>query len=165
MISKQMAIAISAFVTIVAASFLFYKGNAPTKQERTFAIIKPEAVQDGHAPEILKIIKEHGFTILSQRETTLSKDQAEQFYSAHKDKPFFTDLITYITSGPVILLVLEKNDAIKAWRDLMGATNPEKASPGTIRKLFGKDIQHNAVHGSDSQESAQREIGQFFSGL
>ncbi len=130
--------------------------------ERTFAIIKPEAVAAGNAPAILNLIKDKGFTILAEKETSFDQAAAEKFYAVHKDKPFFADLVKYITSGPVIVLVLEKENAVKAWRDLMGATNPEKAEAGTIRKLFGKDIQQNAVHGSDSAENAKVEIVQFF---
>lgn len=156
---------LSIFLVALAAGaglFFFLRQRSAVKPERTFAIIKPEVIAAGKAPEILGMIRDHGFTIVAQRETTLDKATAEQFYGVHKDKAFFPDLVTYITSGPVIVLVLEKENAVQAWRDLMGATNPEKAVEGTIRKRFGTDIQRNAVHGSDSVENAQKEIKQFF---
>ena len=143
----------------------YYKMKHKPTVERTFAFIKPDAVSAGYAPEILEMIKSHGFTIIKQKELSLEKPVAEDFYAVHKEKPFFPELVTYITSGPVIALVLEKNNAVQAWRDLMGATNPEKAVEGTIRKKFGKNIQQNAVHGSDSVENAQKEIHQFFTEL
>ena len=144
---------------------LWRRTERERRQEQTFAIIKPEAVAAGKAPDIIKIIKDNGFTILRQKELTLTKEQAEKFYAIHKEKPFFADLIKYITSGPVIVLALERRNAVKVWRDVMGATNPEKAEPGTIRKLFGKDIERNAVHGSDSIRNAKNEIAQFFHAL
>lgn len=165
MISKNIPIIRIILVTITVMLGFFIGKQFLNKKERTFAIIKPEALAAGYAPEILKLIKDNGFTIVAQQETTLDKNAAEQFYAVHKDKPFFADLVTYITSGPVILLILEKKNAVHAWRKLMGATNPEKAEPGTIRKLYGKDIQHNAVHGSDSPENAQKEIAQFFKNI
>jgi nucleoside-diphosphate kinase len=137
-------------------------GDAHHAQEVTFAMIKPDAVAAGKAPAIIQMIEDHGFKIAAQRELTLDKHEAEDFYGAHKERPFYNDLVTYITSGPVIALVLEKENAVQEWRNLMGATDPLKANEGTIRKLFGTDIQHNAVHGSDSVESAKYELSLFF---
>lgn len=130
--------------------------------ERTFAMIKPDAIAAGNDPEIIKIIRKNGFTILGKRKTQLTKDDAQKFYAVHKERPFFGELVEFVTSGPVILLALEKENAIKAWRDLMGATNPADAAEGTIRKLFGTSIGNNATHGSDAHETAQIELRQFF---
>jgi nucleoside-diphosphate kinase len=135
--------------------------NASATQT-TFAMIKPEAVAAGKAQDIIKIIKDHGFTIVTQSsEILISKEDAEKFYGVHKDRPFYNDLVAYITSGPVVMLALQKENAVQEWRDLMGATDPLKAKEGTIRNLFGTDIQHNAVHGSDSVENAQKELELF----
>lgn len=130
--------------------------------EHTFAIIKPDAVQAGHAAAIIALIQDNGFSILGQRKERLSREQAEQFYAIHKERPFFGELVDYMISGPVVLMVLEKDDAVQAWRDLMGATDPAKAAKGTIRKLYGTNIGANATHGSDSAENAHIEIEQFF---
>jgi len=130
--------------------------------ERTLAIIKPDAVAAGNAANIKTAIENSGFKIVAQKEITIDKETAEKFYATHKDKPFFNDLISYITSGPSIVMILEKENAVSAWRNRMGATDPEKADVGTIRQLYGTDIQRNAVHGSDSIESAQKEIQIFF---
>ena len=130
--------------------------------ERTLAIIKPGAVKDGHADAIIAIIKENGFAVVDRRDFTLSRDQAEHFYGDLKGKSFFGDLVKMMTSGPVVMLVLEKVGAIQAWRELMGTTNPAQAADGTIRKLYGKDKGANAVHGSDSRESAAKELSYFF---
>ena len=138
-------------------------GDSHHAQEVTFAMIKPDAVAAGKVQDIIKIIKDHGFTIATQSsEMIITKKDAEEFYAVHKDKPFFNDLVNFITSGPIVTLALKKDNAVKAWRDLMGATDPQKAQEGTIRKLFGTDIGHNAVHGSDSVENAQKELALFF---
>lgn len=166
--AKLVIIAILALITIASAYFLsnqspFCKATKESNPyNRTLAIIKPDAVAAGNAQNIITAIKNNGFTILDQKEITLDKDTAEKFYAVHKDKPFFADLISYITSGPIIVLALEKENAVQTWRNLMGATNPEKADAGTIRQLYGTDIQRNAVHGSDSAENAQKEIAIFF---
>ncbi len=163
MITKHLPLIVSLLAALgLLTFFIINKQKRSAHIERTFAIIKPDAVAEGNAAAILGMIKEGGFTIVAQKEATLSKEQAESFYAVHKEKPFFSDLVQYITSGPVILLVLEKENGIKAWRDLMGATNPEKAVEGTIRHRFGKNIQQNAVHGSDSIENAKKEIAFFF---
>lgn len=133
--------------------------------ERTLAIIKPDAVLAKHTGNIIDIIENNDFTILKMYKTQLSKAKAEEFYAVHRGKPFFEELTSYVSSGPIIVMALEKDNAIKAWRDLMGDTNPGNASPGTIRNLYGTSIGSNAVHGSDSPETAKKELGFFFSDL
>jgi nucleoside-diphosphate kinase len=131
--------------------------------EQTFAIIKPDAVAAGHAGQILSMIDKAGFRIRGMKMIRLSKQQAEGFYDVHRERPFFSGLVTFMTEGPVVALVLEREHAIKQWRELMGATNPEKAAEGTIRKNFAHNIERNAVHGSDAPETAAIEIPFFFS--
>jgi nucleoside-diphosphate kinase len=131
--------------------------------EQTFAIIKPDAVATGHAGQILAMIEKAGFRIRGLKMIRLSKQQAEGFYDVHRERPFFGGLVTFMTEGPVVVLALEREDAIKQWRELMGATNPEKAAEGTIRKKFANNIERNAVHGSDAPETAAVEIPFFFS--
>jgi nucleoside-diphosphate kinase len=131
--------------------------------EQTFAIIKPDAVAAGHAGQILAMIEKAGFRIRGLKMIRLSKQQAEGFYDVHRERPFFSGLVTFMTEGPVVVLALEREDAIKQWRELMGATNPEKAAEGTIRKKFANNIERNAVHGSDAPETAAVEIPFFFS--
>ena len=130
---------------------------------RTFSIIKPDATKRNITGAINKIIEENNLVIIAQRRIKLSKDQAEGFYSVHTDKPFFNDLIEYMTSGPVIIQVLEGDNAIENYRKIMGATNPVEAEDGSIRKEFALNIQENSVHGSDSEENAHIEINYFFS--
>lgn len=130
--------------------------------ERTFAIIKPDAVKARNVGGIINMIEKAGFDILAMNKVALNKDKAETFYAVHKDKPFFGEIAEFMTSGPVVVMVLEKENGIKAWRDLMGATDPAQAEKGTIRKEFGANIGNNAVHGSDSAENAVIEIKQFF---
>jgi len=132
--------------------------------ERTLAIIKPDSFAGGHTGEILAMIEAAGFRILGMRMTRLSKAQAQGFYDVHRGKPVFAGLVEFMTEGPVVVLALERENAIKAWRDLMGATNPAGAAEGTIRKKFGTAIDRNAVHGSDAPETAAYELGFFFSG-
>ena len=129
---------------------------------RTFSIIKPDATKRNITGAINKIIEENNLVIIAQRRIKLSKDKAEGFYSIHKDKPFFNDLIEYMTSGPVIIQVLEGDNAIENYRKIMGATNPENADKGTIREKYALNIQENSVHGSDSIENANIEISYFF---
>jgi nucleoside-diphosphate kinase len=136
-----------------------------TKMERTFAIIKPDAVGRGLAGDIIKRIEASGLKIRGMRLMHLSSGQAERFYEVHKARPFYGDLCKYMTSGPVVVMVLEGDKAITRWRELMGATDPAKASAGTIRKDFGENIERNAVHGSDAPETAGQEIPFFFSSL
>lgn len=132
--------------------------------ERTLAIIKPDAVAAGHAGKIIAMIEEAGFHILALRKQRLSRAEAEGFYAVHKGRPFFEELVEFMTEGPVVLMALERENAIAGWRELMGATNPEKAEAGTIRKLFGTNIGRNASHGSDAPETAAFELGWFFRG-
>ena len=131
--------------------------------ERTFAIIKPDAVAASQAGEILAMIYEAGFRILSLRMTRLTQAQAQGFYAVHSEKPFFAGLVKFMTEGPIIVMALEREDAIRKWREVMGATNPAKAEDGTIRKRFGTSIERNCVHGSDAPETAAVEIPFFFS--
>ena len=132
--------------------------------QRTFGIIKPDAVARGNAGNILAAIEKNGFRIVGLRKTQLSQAQAEAFYAVHKERPFYAGLVKFMTEGPVVVMVLEKENAIAAWRELMGATNPEKAAEGTLRKLYAQDIERNAVHGSDAPETAAQEIPFFFTG-
>ncbi len=133
--------------------------------ERTLAIIKPDAVSRQLTGEIIKRYELQGFNILAMKRIRMTKSQAEGFYCVHKQRPFFDSLAGFMAGGPMVVLVLEGEDAIKRHRDLMGATNPREAAQGTLRQEFGTDIEHNVVHGSDSRESAQFEIGYFFSDL
>jgi nucleoside-diphosphate kinase len=132
--------------------------------ERTFAIIKPDAVERGHTGKILSHIEKAGFRIVAAKRLHLARAQAEGFYAEHKGKGFFEELVQFMSRSPVFVLALEAEDAIKRWRDTMGATNPEKAEAGTIRKLYGANVGENATHGSDSPASAAREIAYFFAG-
>ena len=129
---------------------------------RTFSIIKPDATKRNITGAINKIIEENNLTIVAQKRIKLSKEKAEGFYSVHKDKSFFNELIDYMTSGPVIVQVLEGENAVENYRKIMGATNPDNAENGTIRKNYALNIQENSVHGSDSQENANIEINYFF---
>ncbi len=131
--------------------------------ERTLAIIKPDAVASKFAGKIIEMLEESGFSIIGMKKIKLSKEDAKKFYIVHKDRPFYDSLTTFMSEGPIIVMVLEKENAIEDYRKLMGATNPEEAEEGTIRKRFGKNIERNAVHGSDSKESASFEIPFFFS--
>lgn len=130
--------------------------------ERTFSIIKPDAVNKNVIGEILSRFEKNGLTIVAMRHTQLSKQQAEEFYAIHRERPFFGELVEYMTSGPVVVSVLEGSDAVALNRKLMGATDPKKADPGTIRADFADSISANAVHGSDSKENAAIEIKLFF---
>ena len=129
---------------------------------RTFSIIKPDATKRNITGSINKIIEQNKLKIIAQKRIKLSKKQAESFYSIHSDKPFFNDLIEYMTSEPVIVQVLEGDNALEKYRKIMGSTNPENAETGTIRKEYGLNIQENSVHGSDSEENAKTEIEFFF---
>lgn len=131
----------------------------------TFGIIKPDAVRKGHSGKIIDRILENGFKIRGMKQIHQSKKQAEGFYAVHAERPFFGELTEFMSSAPCIVLALEKENAVKAWRDLMGATNPAEADEGTLRKDFAGSIGENAVHGSDSDENAAIEISYFFSKL
>ncbi len=131
--------------------------------ERTFGIIKPDAVKSGHIGGILSKINEAGFTVRGLKMVKLSQSQAEGFYAVHKERPFYGSLVKFMTEGPVVVMVLERENAVAEWRKLMGATNPANAEAGTLRKLFAESIERNAVHGSDAAETAAQEIPFFFS--
>jgi nucleoside-diphosphate kinase len=133
--------------------------------ETTFAIIKPDAVRARQAGKILQRIEEAGFQIRAMRLRHLSQKEAEGFYAVHKERPFFASLTKFMSSGPVVVLALAAPDAIRKWRTLMGATDPAKAEPGTLRKEFGASIENNATHGSDAPDTAAFELGYFFAGL
>ncbi len=130
--------------------------------ERTFGIIKPDAVASGHVGGILTKIKEAGFTVRGLKMVRLSQSQAEAFYGVHRERGFFGSLVKFMTEGPVVVMVLERENAVAEWRKLMGATNPANAEAGTLRKLFAESIERNACHGSDAAETAAQEIPFFF---
>ena len=132
---------------------------------RTFAIIKPDAVKNKYTGKIYNHILESGFKIIAAKLMKISKTEAEGFYEIHKEKPFFQELTNFMSSNQSMVLVLEKNDAVNSWREVIGATNPSDAKPGTIRKLYATSLGENAVHGSDSDENAKKEIAFFFSEL
>jgi nucleoside-diphosphate kinase len=131
----------------------------------TFSIIKPNAVRTGKTGPILAMINESGFEITALRMVKMTLNQAESFYEVHKGKPFFEGLVEFMTSGPVVVMILRHENAVNEFRKLIGATDPSKAEPGTIRKIFAVSVQMNAVHGSDSDENAIRESNFFFSGI
>ena len=133
--------------------------------ERTFAIIKPDAVKARHAGQILQHVEEAGFRVRALRLQHLTKTEAEGFYAVHRARPFFGSLTEFMSSGPCIVMCLEAEDAIRKWRNLMGATDPAKADAGTLRKQFGSSIEFNATHGSDAPETAAFELGYFFRGM
>ena len=129
---------------------------------RTFSIIKPDATKRNITGSINELIEKNGLRIIAQKRIKMTNDQAQQFYDIHNDKPFFSDLVEYMTSEPVVVQVLSSDNAVKKYREVMGATNPENALDGTIRKLFALNVQENSVHGSDSDENAEKEIKFFF---
>lgn len=130
--------------------------------ERTFSIIKPNAVKRHWVGKILTMMEEDSLFVVAAKMKTLTKAEAEGFYAEHKDRPFFASLVSFMTSGPVLLMALESDNAVEKYRKLMGATNPANAAPGTIRKSFGESLEANSVHGSDSPTSAARELKFFF---
>jgi nucleoside-diphosphate kinase len=132
---------------------------------KTFTMLKPDAVGAGNSGAIIKMIEEAGFSIVAMKKTKLSPEQAGQFYAIHKERPFYKDLCAYMSSGPIIPMILEKDNAVEDFRKLIGATDPQKAAPGTIRNLFAKSIEANAIHGSDSDANAIIEGNFFFSGF
>ena len=133
--------------------------------ERTLAIIKPDAVAAGNAGHIIALLEREGFEIVALKKVTLTKAQAKAFYAVHRMRPFYDSLVGFMTSGPVIPMVLEREDAIAALRKVMGATNPANAEPGTVRKLYATNIERNAIHGSDAPETAAVEMPFFFSAV
>jgi nucleoside-diphosphate kinase len=132
--------------------------------ERTFSIIKPDAVAAGQAGQILAMIQEAGFKILAMRMTRLTEAQAREFYGVHSARPFFGGLVKFMTEGPIVVMALEGENAVKGLREVMGATNPANAAEGTVRKRFATDIERNCIHGSDAPETAAQELQFFFSG-
>lgn len=170
MVIKRFLAAVAVIATLFLIAVFMSKdiskktlySSIPHNLTRTFAMIKPDAVAAQSSGKIIDMIESNGFIISGLKKTTLSKEQAEQFYAIHKDKPFYNDLVAFMTSGPVIVMALEKENAVQAWRDLIGATNPENAASGTIRKIFGTSSSKNAVHGSDAPETAAQEIVMFF---
>lgn len=131
-------------------------------KERTFSIIKPDATARNITGKIITSLEEGGLRVVAQRRIRMSREQAEGFYAVHKERPFFNDLVAFMTSGPVVVQVLEGDNAVARNREIMGATDPRKAAPGTIRALYGESIERNSVHGSDSPENARIEIEFFF---
>jgi nucleoside-diphosphate kinase len=132
--------------------------------QRTLAIVKPDGVQKGVAGQVIARIEKEGFRIVAMRLHHLTRAEAEGFYAVHKERPFFADLVAFMTSGPVVLMGLERENAIAHWREVMGATDPAKAAEGTIRKLYATNIEKNTSHGSDAPETAAFELGWFFRG-
>ena len=133
--------------------------------QKTLSIIKPDAMELKYSGKIIDFIEDKGFKIIAQKKIVLTKNQAEAFYSVHKDRPFFRELVDFMVSGPISVQIIEAKDAVSYYREIMGSTNPEEAEEGTIRKLYGTNIQCNAVHGSDSIENANIETSFFFSKL
>ncbi len=132
--------------------------------QRTLAIIKPDVVRMKKQGAVLQRILDEGFTVLGMKQMTLSRREAEGFYAVHRERPFFNELCDFMSEGPLIVLALERTDAVAHWRQVIGATNPEQAAEGTIRKQFGRDVGRNAVHGSDSEENGRSECSYFFAG-
>jgi len=130
--------------------------------QKTFSIIKPDAVAGGKAGRILSLLEGNGFRIVAIRMTKLSQSQTEGFYAVHRERPFFASLMKFMTEGPVIVMALEREDAVKKLREVMGATNPANAAEGTVRKLYAESIERNAIHGSDAPETAAEELKYFF---
>ncbi|HWF09624.1 MAG TPA: nucleoside-diphosphate kinase [Bryobacteraceae bacterium] len=133
--------------------------------QKTFSIIKPDAVATGKAGKILSLLEENGFRVAAMRMTKLSQSQAEGFYAVHRERPFFASLVKFMTEGPVIVMALEREDAVKKLREVMGATNPANAAEGTVRKLYAESIERNAMHGSDAPETAAEELKYFFTSI
>jgi nucleoside-diphosphate kinase len=134
-------------------------------KQRTFSIIKPDAVAEGYAGEILSMLEKSGFKILALRMTRLTQPGAEGFYAVHRERPFFPSLVRFMTEGPIVVMALEREDAIVKLREVMGATNPANAADGCVRKRFAKSIERNCIHGSDAAETAEVELRYFFSTL
>lgn len=133
--------------------------------EKTFSIVKPDAVASGKAGKILALLEENGFRIVALRMVKLSQSQAEGFYAVHRERPFYGSLVKFMTEGPVIVMALERADAVKKLREVMGATNPANAAEGTVRKLYAESIERNAIHGSDAPETAAQELAFFFNSV
>jgi nucleoside-diphosphate kinase len=132
--------------------------------QRTLSIVKPDAMEAGKSGAIIARLQEEGFAIKAMRQLHLSREQAEGFYEVHRARPFFAELVAFMSRGPIVVMALERDEAIAKYRDVIGATDPAKAAAGTIRKLYGKNVGENAVHGSDGPDTAALEIGYFFPG-
>lgn len=159
----------STLLVITGITWLSFRKPVSTERkthmERTLAIIKPDAVAGKHTGNIINIIENNDFSIVAMYKTKLTREQAERFYAVHKGKKFFDELVNFMASGPIVVMALEKEGAVKAWRNIMGDTNPANATPGTIRNLYGTSIGSNAVHGSDATETAAQELEFFFPNL
>lgn len=160
----KLALLSASFFTLQASTKLIAE-IGKRAMERTYAMIKPDAVAAKNAGKIIDLIEQNGFEIVGMKKMQFTKALAEKFYEVHASKPFFGPMTTFITSGPVVALVLKKDNAIADWRKLLGATNPANADVGTIRKMYGKNIDNNAGHGSDAPETAEQEIKLIFSEL
>lgn len=158
-----LVLCITSFYIIVIYKKSFNKGTHT--MEKTLAIIKPDAVKAKNSGKIIDRIEQEGFEIVALQKMNLTKEKAQAFYAVHNERPFYGELVEFMTSGPVVVMALSKPDAIKAWRDLMGATNPAQAAEGTIRKLYGASVGENATHGSDAPETAAQEVAFFFPDL
>ncbi len=152
-------------MVVGVSNFIFSQKIKDFKMEQTLGIIKPDAVAAKYTGRIVSRIEEEGFGIVEMKKLTLTKEQAENFYAVHKGKPFYEGLVDFMTSGPVVIMVLEKENAIQEWRKLIGATDPAQAEENTLRKLYAKNKGENATHGSDAPETAQQEILFFFPGF
>lgn len=159
---KKFILAVLALIVALGAFFWFQKKPFKSGMQRTLSLIKPDAVVANHSGLIISQIEASGLKVIGLRMTRLSQAQAEQFYAVHKDRAFYPTLVDYMSSGPIVAIVLEGSDAVSTYRTLMGATNPENADEGTLRKQFGTNIEKNAVHGSDSVDNARKEIAFFF---
>lgn len=166
MTKNKIIILVAAIILVIPviyyASLQVKKLIEGNKMEMTFAIIKPDAVKAKNSGKIIDLIEQNGFNIVKMQKKQLTQDEAKTFYAVHKEKPFFQEVVDFMCSGPIIVLALEKAEAVTEWRKVMGATNPEKADAGTVRKLFGTGIMTNATHGSDSAENAKIELEFFF---
>ena len=133
--------------------------------QKTFSIIKPDAVASGKAGKILSLLEDNGFRLVALRMTKLSQSQAQGFYAVHRERPFYSSLVKFMTEGPVIVMALEREDAVRKLRDVMGATNPANAAEGTVRRLYAESIERNSIHGSDAPETAAEELKYFFTSV
>jgi nucleoside-diphosphate kinase len=160
--NRFLALIVVILLVFVGAFFFYQKKLTQSKQQQTFAMIKPDAVAANVSGQIIAQIEAAGLQVVAMKMTRMSMSDAEQFYLPLKDRPFYSSLAKYMSSGPIIVMVLEGENAISSYRQLMGATDPQKAAENSLRKRFGKDVEHNAVHGSDSADSAKKEIAFFF---
>jgi nucleoside-diphosphate kinase len=150
------------FASVMLLAVSLQAESQSSQFQQTLSIIKPDAVVQNHIGGVISKIEDAGLRVAALKMVKLTKDQAKDFYAVHKDRPFYADLVSYMSSGPIVVQVIEGSDAVSLYRKVMGATDPKRAQAGTIRADYGTDIQQNAVHGSDSLESAQTEISFFF---